>query len=255
MEIIQAIILGIVQGITEWLPVSSSAHLAIFQNLFHLNNEIFFDVILHLASALVLIVIFWKDILFVLNLKNKESRKYLLLIIIGSIPAAFVGFLFRSKIESFFTNLIFVGIFLIITGILLFITKFAHERKEKISFRNSFLIGISQAVALLPGISRSGSTIATGLLLGEKKKESARFAFLLAIPAILGAAFFEIYKNYSVIASPQISALLIGFVFSFLVGIVSIKFLLKIVQKGKLHYFSYYCLCLGILIIILSRIL
>ena len=184
IELIQEIVLSIVQGITEWLPISSSGHLAIFQNLFGFQN-LAFDVFLHLVSIFAVIIIFWRDILKLLNINKQENLKYIGLIIIGIIPAGIVGFLFKHQIESFFSNLFYLGIFFMFSGIIIYLTKFSSVRKDKPGFFDSIFIGVFQAIAILPGVSRSGATISSGLFRGVRKDEAVKFSFFMAIPVNL----------------------------------------------------------------------
>lgn len=252
MNIIQVIVLSITQGITEWFPVSSSGHLALIQEFFNMNVPIAFDVFLHFASLIVIILVFWKDIRDIILGIVKKDKKYInifLYLIIASVPAAVVGFLLKDKIESIFSNILFIGISLVTTGILLFLTKFAKNKNKELNIKNSITIGLAQAFAILPGISRSGSTISIGLLSGLNSREAARFSFLLSIPAILGASILEI-KDMGRI--DNIWYLLIGFFVTIIIGFLSLKYLLKIIDKNKFKNFSFYCVLLGVLVIIYS---
>ena len=216
MNLLQAILLGITQGITEWFPVSSSGHLAIIQNLFNINVSMAFDIFLHFASLFVIIFVFYKDIKEIfLGLIHKE-KKYInlfLYLVVASIPAGIVGFLFSDLIEGIFSNILFVGIFLVITSIILFSTKFIKNRDKELNFKNTFVIGLFQAIAVLPGISRSGSTVSAALLQGINSKDASRFSFLLSIPVILGASGLKSFnfrvKRYKLVIDNPIY-LLIG---------------------------------------------
>jgi undecaprenyl-diphosphatase len=253
MNIIEALILGMVQGITEWFPISSSGHLVLIQQAFTINASVAFDIFLHLGSLLVLLIFFRKEILGMLRsfvfMKTKTPEfKLGIFIVIGTVPAAVVGIFFSSFLEALFTSVLAVGIAFLITGTILYTTKYARQNKS-ITPYNSFLIGIGQAVALVPGISRSASTISTGMLAGVKKEEAARFSFLLGIPAIIGAAVFELSKiSLRVTDIPIYTA---GIIASFAIGYVTLSLLLKIITKGKFHYFSWYCWIVGIISIIL----
>jgi len=251
MQTIYAIILGIIQGITEWLPVSSSGHLAIFQNIFDINVPILYNVLLHVATLLVLFVVFKDDIIKCINALiswdwKSEYGKLNKFIIIGSIPICIFGYFFRNIIESLFGNIFSISIALLITGAVLFLTKFVNQNK-KLNIKNSFLIGIAQAFALIPGISRSGITISTGILSGVDKRKVTRFSFLLSIPAIIGAFVFEI----GTISEIEIMPSIIGFITSFFVGYVSLRFLLNLIYKNKFWIFAIYCWIIGILLLIL----
>jgi len=247
MNILQSIFLGIIQGITEWLPISSSGHLVIFQTLFNIEVPILFDILLHFATLIVILVVFRKEIINILkafpNYKTPDG-KLGWYIIIGTIPIGLAGFFLNDTIESLFTSLKAVAIALIITSIILFLSeKFPGRRK--MNWYDSIIIGISQAVALVPGISRSGSTISTGLILGLEKKQVATFSFLLVIPAIIGATILEFSPsnlefNY-----------IYGIITAIIVGYFSLKWLLKIIVNNKFHYFGFYCLILGIILLII----
>lgn len=238
MDLFQALILGIAQGITEWLPVSSSGHLVILQELFGLKSMLTFDVLLHLATLLVIFIIFRRDII---NLaKDKKQLKFLA---IGTIPIAILGYFLYDFIESLFSNLLAVSISLIIFGVFLFFTK--KQGNNELSNKNSLIIGIAQAIALLPGISRSGSTIGTALILKIKKEKAIAFSFLLAMPAILGASILEITKNNFVFEP----VMLVGFIAAFITGYLTLKLLINIIKRGRFYLFGYYCLILGIIIL------
>lgn len=253
ISILQAIALGITQGITEWLPVSSSGHLALAQMHLGLKVPIAFDVMLHLATMLVIVVAFRKDIMNILralyarDFKSPHGRLSLY-IVVGSIPTAFIGFLFHDLFESFFYSKAAVGGALIITSLFLFLS---HKRpgNKKLKLKHSLLIGIAQGFALIPGISRSGITISTGMLGRVERITVAKFSFLLALPAILGASIFEA-KNL-VLSDVSYAALFTAMLVSFVVGFISLKFLMKIIVNKKLHLFGYYCLFLGLIILIL----
>ena len=250
MNLLQSALLGAVQGVTEWLPVSSSGHLAIIENWFGLNPDISFNVFLHFATLLVIFIVFWKDIVKVLKAFvtfdfKSEYGKLSLFIIIGSIITAAIGFTFKDLFASFFSNLTVVGIALLVTGTLLFFSE-RKESNRKLNYGDSIWIGLMQGLAIIPGISRSGSTISIGLLRGVDKVKVFKFSFLLVIPAILGATLFE---AGNVVFNLE---LLVGFVFAFVFGYISLKWLMKIVLKGKFHYFAWYCWGLGLLVLIFS---
>ncbi len=251
MDIIKAVILGLVQGITEWLPVSSSGHLAILQNYFGLEVPVLFDVVLHVATLFVIIAVFWKDILKCLKALSKwdwrsEYGKLNKFIIIGSIPTAIIGYVFHDIFISFFQNLFAVGIALLVTGCILFLCRNKKPKKE-VGNQSSLLIGIMQGLAIIPGISRSGATIGSGILMGVDRKKVARFSFLLATPAIIGATIFE----FSSIGQLEIVPTLAGSVVSFIVGYFSLKTLLKLITQNKFWMFSIYCWILGMTLVLI----
>ena len=257
MNILKAIILGIIQGITEWLPVSSSGHLVIAQQLFDLEEDnVFFDVMLHVATLIVVLIVFRekiKKIIFSFFKKEPSYHKKLgYFIIIGTIPTAIIGLLFQDIFESMFDSLFPVGCMLLITGILLFggeSKKF--EKKKEMTKLDSVFIGIAQGFAVAPGISRSGSTISTALFRGIDRDLAAKFSFLLFIPAMLGAAVGKIVEVDS--SEIDVFPILIGMIVAMVVGYFSLKLLLKIVRKRKLRIFSFYCWVVGILVIVYSQ--
>ena len=264
MEWFEALILGIIQGLTEYLPISSSGHLVIGQHLFGITNidgddMLLFTVLLHVATVLSTIVILWKEIIWLFQdlfkFKWNDGTKYTVNIIISMIPVGIVGLCFKDTVEAFFgSGLVLVGVCLLITASLLAFAYFAKPRqKENISMLDSFIIGLAQAVAVLPGLSRSGSTIATGLLLGNKKEKLAQFSFLMVIPPILGEALLDVLKitggEVMTTAIPTLS-LVIGFIAAFVFGCIACKWMINIVKKGKLIYFAIYCALAGLVAII-----
>lgn len=265
MNEIQALILGIVQGLTEYLPVSSSGHLTIGQALFGVTTDdkaqLAFDIVVHVATVLSTLVILWKEVnwLFkgLFRFKDNEETRYVLNILVSMIPVGIVGVFFKDKVEEIFgSGLFIVGCMLLLTATLLAFSYYAKPRqKEKISLKDAFVIGIAQACAVMPGLSRSGSTIATGLLLGNKKELLAKFSFLMVIPPILGEALLDVVKvikGENVFGSISISALAIGFVAAFISGCFACKWMIDIVKRGKLIYFAVYCAIVGAVVIALS---
>jgi undecaprenyl-diphosphatase len=260
----QALILGIIQGLTEYLPVSSSGHLAIGGALFGLNGEenLAFAIVVHAATVLSTLVVLWKEIVNLLQglfqFKWNDETQMIAKIIISMIPVGIVGVFFKDYVEEFFgSGLLLVGCMLLVTAILLMFSYFARPRlKSRISFVDAFIIGIAQAVAVFPGLSRSGATISTGLLLGNKKENIAQFSFLMVIVPILGEALLDLMKGgFSPEASGISSlSLLVGFLAAFVSGTIACKWMLNIVKKGKLIYFAYYCIAAGILTICFSLI-
>lgn len=261
MNSLEALIFGLVQGITEYLPVSSSGHLTICSNLFGLNgaDNLTLNIVVHVATVLSTCVILWKEIVWLFKdlftWKWNEGTKYITNIIISMIPVGFVGVLFKDRIEAIFgSGVTVVGVCLLFTAALLAFAYFAKPKsKEHISPWNAFLIGVAQAIAVLPGLSRSGSTIATGLLLGNKKESMAQFSFLMVIPPILGEALLD-FKNIispaadaAVQTTVSTSSLIIAFLAAFVSGCLACKWMINIVKKGKLIWFALYCVIVAIL--------
>lgn len=264
MEWFESLILGIIQGLTEYLPVSSSGHLTIGANLFGLNGEenLAFTVTVHVATVLSTIVILWKEIIWLFQdlfkFKWNEGTKYIFNIIVSMIPVGIVGLFFKDQVEAIFgSGLLVVGICLLVTASLLAFSYWAKPRqRENISPWHAFVIGIAQAIAVLPGISRSGSTIATGLLLGNKKEKLAQFSFLMVIPPILGEALLDVKDMAeqgvsAAMGGLSASSLIIGFLAAFISGCFACKWMINIVKKGKLIWFALYCAIVGILAIVL----
>jgi undecaprenyl-diphosphatase len=261
MNPIEVIILAIVQGITEWLPISSSGHLAILQQLWSLNVPVFFDVTLHIGTLIAVLIFFRKDITNILKAAvhldfKTEEGKLALYVIVGSIPTAIIGFLFKDLFESFFSNLLAVGVAFMMTGCILYASKLTRNRNKSINYLDALLIGTTQGIALIPGISRSGITISTGLLRKVEKEKAFQYSFLLYIPAVIGAAIGTSVTEWKSLAAAEIDALSIalGLVITAIVGYIFLKLLFKVIVKEKFHVFAYYCWALG-LIIVLTRIL
>lgn len=264
MTWIEAIILGVLQGLTEYLPVSSSGHLALGSAIFGINGEenMTFTVVVHVATVLSTLVILWKEIAWIFNglfkFKMNEETRYVINIIVSMIPIGIVGVFFKDYVKDIFgSGLLIVGCSLLLTAVLLIYSYYARPRKkEKISMKDAFIIGIAQACAVLPGLSRSGSTIATGLILGNKKETLAQFSFLMVMPPILGEALLngiEIVKNASATnAEVSLGALIVGFLAAFISGCFACKWMINIVKKGKLVYFGIYCAIVGAITIITS---
>ena len=263
MDWIQALILGIVQGLTEYLPVSSSGHLTILSTLFGIDgaDNLEFTVAVHVATVLSTLVILWREIDWILKgllkFKMNDETKYALNIIVSMIPVGIVGLFFKDKVEEAFgSGLLIVGVMLLVTAVLLTFSYFAKPRqKEHISRWDAFVIGVAQACAVLTGLSRSGSTIATGLMLGDKKEKLAQFSFLMVIPPILGEALLDVMKamkGEAVMGSIGTVPLLVGFLAAFLSGCLACKWMIDIVKRGKLIYFGIYCAIIGAATILLS---
>lgn len=269
MDWIQALILGLVQGLTEYLPVSSSGHLELGKILLGPEAEaggLTFDIVVHVATVLSTLVILWKEVVWILTdlvkFKWNDGTKYTALIIISMIPVGVVGLCFKDSIEALYTDnvMLVVGCCLLVTSLLLALTHF-YKPKEKgsISPLHAFIIGIAQAVAVLPGLSRSGSTIATGLLLGNSRQNLAQFSFLMVIPPILGEALIDFKHIFAPSAEyvaehaaefgaapPSAGALIVGFIAAFVSGCVACKWMIALVKRCKLIYFSIYCAIVGI---------
>lgn len=265
MDWFQAIILGIIQGFTEYLPVSSSGHLAIGAHLFGLNGEenLAFTIAVHVATVLSTCVILWREIVWLITdlfkFQWNEGTRYIVNILISMIPVAIVGFFFKDMVEEFFgSGLLIVGICLLITASLLAFSYWTKPRqKENISPIDAFVIGLAQAVAVLPGLSRSGSTIATGLLLGNKKERLAQFSFLMVIPPILGEALLDVKDMAEVGVSAAMGGLsalplALGFITAFICGCIACRWMINLVRKGKLIWFALYCAVVGVLAIVLG---
>jgi len=270
MDLFQAIILGIIQGLTEFLPVSSSGHLVIFQNLFGLKEpELFFDISVHVGTLAAIVIFFWKEIWAIIislahfsamALKKRISfhsvyedadAKLAILIVVGSIPTAIIGILFHKIADTLFSSVVLVGFMLIITGSLVWGTRWIKKDRKNIndfSVRDALIIGLVQGIAIIPGISRSGSTIAVGLFLGLNRETAARYSFLLSIPAILGAAALSL--NHLSAHLLPLKVTIFGAVTSCIVGYWALKLLIKIVKHGRMQIFAPYCWAIGILALI-----
>lgn len=252
VDIFSATVLGVVQGITEWLPISSSGHLAISQKVFGLGGGVALDVALHMATLVVLFLVFYRDIINILKAiyrRDFGSRdgKLALFIIIGSIPTGIIGFVFHDMFASFFENMLVVGIALLLTGIVLFMSRIG-VKEGSLGYKNSILIGIVQGISIIPGMSRSGLTIGTGLLSGVNREDIIRFSFLLSIPAVIGAALYEAPSIVSIDLMP----LFVGMLVSILVGYLSLRAVIGIVRQGRFHLFSLYCWAMGITVLYLA---
>lgn len=256
MSWLEALILGVVQGLTEYLPVSSSGHLQIGHALLGTAGEenLTFAIVVHAATVLSTLVVLWREVaqLFVGTFTTtawNDEKKYVCKLLVSMIPVFVVGMFFKDEVEAFFGNgLLLVGICLLITATLLAFAYFAKPRqKAEISYVDAFVIGLAQAVAVLPGLSRSGSTIATGLLLGDKKESVAQFSFLMVLIPILGEAFLDLLDLCGSGAALGIGwlPLAVGFVAAFVSGCLACKFMLALVRRGKLIYFAIYCVIVG----------
>jgi len=256
LETLDAIILGIIQGLTEFLPVSSSGHLELGKAILGDNSvpeeSLLFTVVLHFATALSTIVVFRKDIWEIisglLQFKWNEQTQFSLKIIVSMLPAVFVGLFFEEQLERFFGgNIRFVGFMLIITAALLYFADKAKDTDKKVSFRNALIVGISQAIAMLPGISRSGATISTSVLLGVDKTKAARFSFLMVVPLIFGKIAKDLFSGDLAFTGDNTIAMGAGFIAAFVAGLAACTWMIQLVKKSKLSYFSIYCLVVGII--------
>ena len=263
MDVLDAIILGIIQGLTEFLPVSSSGHLEIAKAI--LGDEslpkdsLLFTVILHFATALSTIVIFRKDIGVLLRgvfqLKWNEELQFSLKIILSMLPATFIGLFYEEELEQLFGgNIRFVGAMLLVTAVLLLLADLSKKTSKNVTYKDAAIIGISQAIAMLPGISRSGATISTSVMLGNDKSKAARFSFLMVVPLILGKVAKDILGGEITIESSNFTPLLIGFIAAFVSGLFACTLMIKLVKKSKLKYFSVYCAVVGVVAIVFGFI-
>lgn len=258
MDLIQTLILAIIQGITEWLPISSSGHLAIAQKYLG-TYPLTFDVAIHVGTILVVLITFRKDVIEILKAFFKldfesEEGKTALFIIVGSIPTAIIGFLllYFDIISTLFSNLLIIGLAFLVTGILLYASKRAKNGKE-LNYLDSLLIGTAQGVATIPGISRSGFTISTGLLRKARKEKAFKYSFLLSIPAVLGAMAATVVKERVVLMTGglDLGLMALGAITSSTVGYIAFQLLQRIFMKQKFHLFAYYCWAIGIITIVL----
>lgn len=246
MAVWLSFILGLIQGFTEFLPISSSGHLVLVQKLFNLKPPIFFDIFVHIATLLAIVVYLFKEF------KRLKSIKILTLLFVGSLPSAILGLFLRSKLEIIFDSYLILGFSFLLSSLLLFLTrnlKKPTKTLENLKIKDAFLIGCFQSVALLPGVSRSGSTIVAGLLLGLKNTEAFYFSLLLALPAVSGAALLEILKTG---LPANFEGEMGGIIMAFISGLICLRLLAKILKKGKFFYFGFYCLFLGLLALYLN---
>lgn len=263
MDVWDVSILGIIQGLTEFLPVSSSGHLELGKAILGDDSlpkeSLLLTVILHFATALSTIVIFRKDIYDILkglfSFQWNDETKFSLKIVISMIPAACVGYFFESEMELLFAeNLLLVGFMLIVTALLLWLTDKAKATEKPVSYSNSFVIGVAQAIAIMPGISRSGATIATSVLLGNDKAKAAQFSFLMVVPLILGKIGKDISGGEISLENANLLIYSIGFITAFISGLFACTWMISIVKKSKLKYFAIYCFVVGVVAIIFTQV-
>ncbi len=258
MTIFEAIIIGIIQGLTEFLPVSSSGHIELSKALLgvQLENNLEFSIAVHVATVLSTLLVFRKEIIDLFSgffsFKLNSQTHYVFKLLISAVPVGIVGVFFKDRIETLFEgNLLVVGSMLLVTAILLALTRVVKPKNTKpVGYFDSVVIGLAQAVAVMPGLSRSGATISTGLLLGKDRDEVARFSFLMVIIPVLGAAFLDIIKGdiSNTITAPVVA----GFVAAFVSGFLACSFMLRIVRKGNLYWFALYCALVGIVALFLA---
>lgn len=251
MNYLDAVILGIIQGLTEFLPVSSSGHLVLSQKLLGVNDPgVSFEILVHVATLLSVLIYFRGQVVSMarslFDSSLPESRRLVLHIVVGTLPAVVVGLLLKDYIEAAFESPAMASAMLIATGLILLSTRLAQNRMRSLTTRNALLIGIGQALAILPGISRSGTTISTGMLLGVAPARAAEFSFLLAIPAIAGAAVLDI-KDLSNLPTANIGPYAVGGLVAFVVALVAVYLVLEAVRRGRFEWFGYYCLAAGAL--------
>lgn len=255
MSILEAIVFGIIQGLTEFLPVSSSGHLELANTI--LNSDLdpegsmMMTVVLHFATALSTVIVFRKELIKIFKglfqFKWNDEMKFSLKIILSMIPAAAIGVLFNEEIEQFFGGqVMLVGFMLLFTGGLLFLADQSKKTDKDVSFMNSLLIGISQAIAILPGISRSGATISTAVLLGIDREKSARFSFLMVVPLIFGKMAKDLMSDEFSTVSIDVLPLAIGFIVALITGLAACTWMIALVKRAKLKYFSFYCFAVGL---------
>ena len=254
----EALIFGLVQGLTEFLPVSSDGHLEIVKYLFGGIEESFlFSVVVHVDTVLSILLVFWKEIVKLLKgvfrFTMNDEMVYALKIIVSMIPVAIVGFTMRDKVEALFVaDMDITGSFLLVTALFLLVGHFVPKRDKPVTYGCAFLMGIAQALAVLPGVSRSGSTISTGLMLGNSKNELARFSFLMVIVPIMGANFMQVISTEPQAVNGVLFPLIIAFVAAFVSGYAACRWMINIVRKGKLGWFALYCILVGLTLIIFA---
>ena len=261
MDSLDSFILGIIQGLTEFLPVSSSGHLeigkALLGNKSIPKDSMIFTVVLHFATALSTIVVFRKDIFEIfsdlLKFDWNHNTEFIIKILFSMIPAILIGLIFEVQLERLFSGeIILVGIMLIVTSLLLVLADRAKKTNKNVQYKNSIIIGISQAIAILPGISRSGATISTAVLLGIDKTKAARFSFLMVIPLIFGKIIKDVFSGELIYDSSEFSNIFIGFLSAFISGVFACTWMIKLVKNSQLKYFAIYCALAGLLAILLS---
>lgn len=259
MNWFESMVLGLIQGLTEFLPVSSSGHLEIAKSLFGINPEssFYFTVAVHGATVLSTLVVFWNEIVRLtkgaLRFKMNEETSYVLKLFISMIPVGIAGILLKDPIEKMFSgNIVFVGLMLLITAALLAVAHFIKKRDRDIGYIDALIIGIAQAIAVIPGISRSGATISTGLMIGNKKEEIAKFSFLMVLVPVIGANLLEIFSGEVTTSTTGVGVIIIGFITAFVSGYLACRWMIELVKRSKLIWFSIYCTIVGLLSVLLG---
>lgn len=259
MNWFEAMVLGLIQGLTEFLPVSSSGHLEIAKSLFGINPEssFYFTIAVHGATVLSTLVVFWNEIVRLtkgaLRFKMNEETSYVLKLIVSMIPVGFAGILLKDPIEKMFSgNIVFVGLMLLVTAVLLAGAHFIKKRDRDIGYLDALIIGIAQAIAVIPGISRSGATISTGLMIGNKKEEIAKFSFLMVMIPVIGANLLEIFSGEVTTSTTGVVVIIIGFITAFASGYLACRWMIELVKRSKLIWFSIYCAIIGLLSVLLG---
>jgi undecaprenyl-diphosphatase len=254
LSFVESVLFGIVQGLTEWLPISSSGHLVMLQNLLDWNPPLLFHILLHVGTVLVVTAFFRRDIAGILrafvgrDFTSTEGRLGAF-VVVGSVPTAAIGYVFNDLFASIFDNLLIVGLGLLVTGVLLFVSQ-RREGEKTLSYLDVLLVGTMQGLAIIPGVSRSGVTISTGLLHGLDRDVAFRFSFLLSVPAVLGAAVMESGDFSMLMGEADIVTVLLGVVVSMVVGYFSLRLLRSLLVRRKLHWFTPYCWVVGILLLV-----
>lgn len=255
MSFLEALVLGLIQGLTEFLPVSSSGHLELAKALFGSDSlpeeSLTFTVVLHFATALSTLVVFKKEVLEIVRglfaFKWNDELKFSLKIIVSMLPAVFIGLLFEEQLEAFFGgNILLVGCMLLVTAILLLLADRAKNTDKNVSYTGAFVVGVAQAIAMLPGISRSGATISTSVLLGIDRVRAARFSFLMVVPLIMGKVAKDILGGEISFESSEIGTMSVGFLSAFFAGLFACKWMIALVKRSKLSYFALYCALVGV---------
>jgi len=259
MDPIQAILLGFIQGVTEWLPVSSTGHLRITEQVLGLTVPLLFDVTLHVGALAVILLFFRKDIKIILTALVKgdfksENGKLIPLIIVGTMPTALIGAFFSNAIEAYFNNFLPIAGAFVVCGITLYSSRVGNERKENMTSMEALAIGAAQGIALIPGISRSGMTIAIALLLGISREKAFKFSFLLSVPAVIGALGLTLYEQHGTLTlvGVGLTEIFVGIAVSLVVSYFALKLLWKALAGKKFHLFAFYCWLLGAVLLALS---
>jgi undecaprenyl-diphosphatase len=259
MDPIQAIILGFIQGVTEWLPISSTGHLRITEQLLGLTLPLLFDVTLHMGTLAVILLFFRKDVKLILAALAKgdfrsENGKLIPLIIVGTVPTALIGLVFSNTIETYFSSYLPIAGAFITCGVVLYLSKTGREQKENITYMAALAIGTAQGIALIPGLSRSGLTIATALMLGVRREKAFKFSFLLSVPAVIGALGLTLYEQHEVLTLVGVgwTEILVGITVSILVSYFALKLLWKALAGKKFYLFAFYCWLIGAVLLALS---